>query len=67
MDHIFVDLHVVAAFRQRAELEAELVLRARHFVVMLLRLDAHFAHDGEHFGADVLRRIHRRHRESSRP
>ncbi len=63
MDDVFVDLHVVAAFRQRVELEAKFVLRGGDFVMMLFRLDAHVAHDGEHFGADVLRAVHRRHGE----
>jgi hypothetical protein len=38
MDHIFVDLHVVAALGERVELEAKLVLRGRDFVVVLLGL-----------------------------
>jgi hypothetical protein len=60
MDDIFVDLHRVGALGQRLELEAQLVLRAGDFVVMLFRLDAQIAHDGEHLAADILRGIDRR-------
>ena len=63
MDDVLVDLHVVAALGQRVELEAKLVLRGGDFVVVLFRLDAHVAHDGEHFAAHVLRGVDRRNRE----
>ena len=54
MDHIFVDLHVVAALGQRVELEAKFMLGGGDFVMVLFRLDAHVAHDGQHFAAHVL-------------
>ncbi len=62
-DAVFVDLHAVGHHHQRRELQAELVLRGRHFVVMLLHLAAHARHGAEHFRAHVLRRVLRRHRE----
>ena len=49
--------------RQRRELQAELVLRRRDFVVVLLDLAAHARHRAEHFRAHVLRGVLRRHRE----
>ncbi len=63
VDHIFVDLHRVGGLHQRAELDAELVLRGAHFVMVLLGDDAHVAHHRQHLGAEVLRRVDRRHRE----
>jgi hypothetical protein len=36
VDDVLVDLHVVGHLDQRVELDAELVLRGRHFVVVLL-------------------------------
>src|ERR1700744_2823099 len=54
VDDVFVNLHVVAAARQRVEPEAKLVLRGGNFVMMLFRLDAHVAHDGQHLAAHVL-------------
>ncbi len=63
MDHIFVDLHVVAALGQRVELEAKFMLGGGDFVMVLFRLDAHVAHDGQHLAAHVLLGIDRRHGE----
>ena len=63
VDHVFVDLHGVGHLHQRAELDAELVLRGAHLVVMLLGDDAHVGHHRQHLGAEVLRRVDRRHRE----
>ncbi len=60
---VFVDLHVVGAFDELVELDAELVLARRHLVVMLLHLDAHVGHDGQHLGAQIGGGIDRRHRE----
>ena len=36
------------------ELQAELVLGRRHFVVVLFRLEAEFAHHRQHLAAQVL-------------
>ena len=63
MDHVFVDLHGVGDLHQRSELDAELVLRRAHLVVMLLGDHAHVGHHREHLRAEVLRRVDRRHRE----
>ena len=63
VDHVFVDLQIVGGVHQGAEFNAQLVLRRRHFVVMLLNLEAHFLHHLEHFAAQVLAGIDRRHRE----
>ena len=63
MDHIFVDLHVVAALGQRVELEAKFMLGGGDFVMVLFRLDAHVAHDRQHLAAHVLLGVDRRHRE----
>ena len=63
VDHIFVDLHGVGGLHQRSELDAELVLRRAHLVVMLLGDDAHVGHHRQHLRAEVLRRVDRRHRE----
>ena len=60
VDHILVDLHVVAALGQRVELEAKFMLGGGDFVVMLFRLDAHVLHDRQHFAAHVLLMVHRR-------
>ena len=63
VDAIFIDLHVVGHGDERAELEAELVLRGGHLVVVLLDDRAHLRHRGQHLAAHVLRRILRRNRE----
>ena len=60
---VLVDLHVVGHRDHRAELDAELVLGGGHFVVVLFDDDAHLGHDREHFGADVLAAVDRRHGE----
>ena len=49
--------------RQRAELEAELVLGRGDLMVVLLDHRAHLRHRREHFAAHVLRRVLRRNRE----
>ncbi len=56
---------MVGHHHQRAEFHAEFVLGGRHFVVMLLDLDAHLGHGAEHFGAHVLSGVLWRHREIS--
>ncbi|TPV98500.1 MAG: hypothetical protein USCAAHI_02060 [Beijerinckiaceae bacterium] len=63
VDAIFVNLKVVGHRRQRPELQAELMLRRTHLVVVLFDLGAHLRHGGEHFATHVLRRILRRHRK----
>ena len=63
VDAVFVDLHVVGHRRQRAELEAELMLGRGDLVVVLLDHRAHLRHRRQHLAAHVLRRILRRHRE----
>ena len=63
MHDVLVDLQIVAALDQSIELAAKLMLRAGHFVMVLFRLDAHVAHDRQHFAADVLVAVHRRNRE----
>ena len=54
---------VVGLCGQRAEDEAELVLRRGHLVVVLVDLHAHPLHRREHLAADVLGGVDRRHRE----
>jgi hypothetical protein len=63
LDGVLVDLDVVGGLDDRRELDAELVLGGRHFVVVLLDRHAHRGHGREHLAADVLRAVHRRHRE----
>ncbi len=63
MDHVLVDLHLVGAGDQRVELDAEFVLRCRHFVMVLFDNHAHFAEDRQHLGAHVLEAVDRRHGE----
>ena len=63
VDHIFVDLQSIAGLHQRAELDAQLVLGGAHLMVMLLGDDAHVGHHTQHFRAQVLRGVDRRHRE----
>ena len=63
VDHILVDLHLVGHGDERVVLHAELVLGGGHFVMVLFDGDAHLGHDGEHFGAHVLRRVLRIDRE----
>ena len=63
VDAVFVDLQVVGHGDERAELEAELVLRGGHLMVVLLDDRAHLRHRRQHLAAHVLRRILRRNRE----
>ena len=63
MDAVFVDLQPVRHRHHRGELHAKLMLGRADFVVMLLDRDAHLGHGAEHFRADVLRGVLRRHRE----
>ena len=48
VDDILVNLHAVGDAGQRIELETQFMLRRCHFVVMLLHLQAHFGHRGDH-------------------
>ncbi len=59
VDHILVDLHVVGSRGERLEFRAELVLRSRHFVVVLFDMNAHLLHDRQHFAAEVLAAVDR--------
>ena len=52
---VFVDLHLVGVADQRVELDAELVLGGRHFVVVLFDAHAHLGQHRQHLGAHVLR------------
>ena len=63
VDHVLVELHPVRHRRERRELEAKLVLRRGHFVVVLFGVEADLAHDGEHLAAHVLLGVDRRHGE----
>ena len=63
LNHVFVFLNVIARQRQRAEIKAQLVLAWCHFVVVQHGGDAHFRKRGEHFAANILRRINRSHGE----
>src|SRR3546814_2292296 len=63
MGHVLEDLQVVGGGDQGAELNAELVLRGRHLVVMLLDLEPHLLHDRQHLAAQVLPGVDRRQRE----
>ena len=56
-------LHVVGGLDERGELDAQLMLRSGHFVVVLLDLDAHLAQHGQHLGAQILSRVDRGNRE----
>ena len=53
MRYVFVNLQVVGGSGQGIEFEADFSLARRHFVVVLLHVHAHLAHDGDHFGAQV--------------
>src|SRR3546814_13268524 len=50
---IFVDLHAVGGRDERAEGEAQLMLRGGHFMVVLVAGQAHFEHGRYHLAADV--------------
>ena len=63
VDAVLIDLHLVGHVHQGVELHAELVLGGGDLVVVLLDLDAHRRHGGEHLAAHVLRRVERRDRE----
>ena len=55
-DHVhdvLVDLHAVGGFDQRAEGQAEFVLRGGDFVVVLVAGQAHLDHRRDHLAADV--------------
>ena len=61
--HVFVDLHLVGAGDERVEDMAQLVLRGRHLVVVLLDVQAHLRHGREHLGAEIRGAVHGRHRK----
>ena len=64
LQRIFQDLHFVGLLGQRVRRDIDLALaRGRHFVVMHFEFQAHLLAGHGHGGADVLLRIHRRHRE----
>src|SRR3546814_13233367 len=63
MHDIFVDLHAVGGFGERAEGQAELVLRRGDLMVVLVAGQAHFEHRRDHLGTDVDRAVDRRDRE----
>ncbi len=56
MHDILVDLHAVGGLGQRAEGQAQLVLRGGDLMVVLVAGQAHFEHGGDHLAADVDRR-----------
>ena len=60
---ILVDLHAVGGLDQRAEGQAELVLRGGDLVVVLVAGQAHFEHGRDHLAADVDGAVDRRDRE----
>ncbi len=60
---IFVDLDAVAGFDQLAEGQAQFVLAAGDFMVMLVHGQAHFHQRGHHFGANVGGHVDRADRE----
>jgi hypothetical protein len=63
VDDVFVLLDVVGLFDQTAEDHPQFVLAGRHFVVVLVDLDAHALHRRQHLAADVLGLVDRVHRE----
>ncbi|EBA09822.1 hypothetical protein SSE37_08438 [Sagittula stellata E-37] len=63
VDDVLVFLQLVGLFGQRGEDKAQLVLRGRHFVVVLVDLHAEAFHGRQHLGADVLAIVGRVHRE----
>jgi hypothetical protein len=60
---VFIGLHAVGHLGEGGEFHPQLMLRRRHFVVMLFRLQAQLFHHRQHFRAHVLKRIDRRDRE----
>jgi len=58
VDHVLVELESVSHHDPGVELQTQLVLGRGHFVVMLFGLHAQLAHDGQHFAAQVLRRVY---------
>ena len=63
VDRVLVDLHLVGVAGQRVELDAQLVLRGSHLMVVLFDHDAHLGNHGQHLGTHVLQAVHRRDRE----
>ena len=63
VNDVFIFLQLIGLMGQGSEDQAQLVLTARHFVVMFVDLHAHPLHGGEHFAADVLRVINGVHGE----
>jgi hypothetical protein len=63
MHDVLVDLHAVGGLHQRAEGQAQFVLGAGDFVVVLVAGQAHFQHGRDHLAADVDRAVDRRDRE----
>ena len=53
MRDICVDLNTVCSLHQRAEGEAEVMLRGSHLMVVLVAGQTHFEHGRDHFAADV--------------
>ena len=56
---VLVHLHAIGRFDQLAERQAQFVLGAGHFVVVLVARQAHFQHGGNHFGAQINGAVHR--------
>ena len=65
VDDVLIDLQVIGHLHQGLETDAELVLAGRDLVVVLLGLHPHLLELGQHLGAQVGKRIDRRHREVS--
>ena len=63
MDDIFVDLHLVRRGHQRGKGKAQLMLRGAHLMMVLVHLEAHFHHRGDHLAANVDGAVHRRNGE----
>ena len=63
VDDVFVELHPVRHGQQIRELQTQLMLSRRHFVVVLFRLEAEFAHHRQHFAAQILSGVDRVDRE----
>ena len=63
LHHVLVDLHVVGGAHQRRVGQAELGLAGRHLVMVLVHVEAHVPHHGDHLGPEIMGGIDRRHRE----
>ena len=64
LQRIFQDLHFVGFFGQGVRRDVDFALAGgRHFVMMNFEFQAHLFAGHRHGGANVLLRIHRRHRE----